>query len=314
MPKPIKTLTRPALAGQKYTSEKYNFSIRRGFDLGRHGQSTCDCSPLSGVPSIFGCVENYRTIVMNKFRTQFAFSLCIFLVATQLHADVIIGTDFEGTTENGQSLEDVTYQLNGVTVASSASTLTVNNTILVGGDGNLFTTAPADGSFAVNNNTGNGGEFNTTIDFTTLSDSINLTSFEYDYRNFGGNGGNQFALRDTEVTVDIIDVATGQSVFGGVLVQNTPVVNTGNGNGSPTGNSGTQFSSFDISGFSLAANTQFQIFLQAGDATTIGNNFGFDAFRVTGEIAAVPEPSSLAVLGVCGLFAVARRRRKLCVS
>ena len=99
-----------------------------------------------------------------------------FLAVDTLPADIIVGTDFEGTTENGTTLEDVTYTTTGVTVASSFSDLTVNNTNQAGGDGNLITSTAADGFFAVNNNTGNGGEWSFTIDFTTGSDCLLYTS------------------------------------------------------------------------------------------------------------------------------------------
>ena len=89
-------------------------------------------------------------------------------------------------------------------------------------------------------------------------------------------------------------------MFAGPIAQNTAIVNT-RGNG-------VQSDSIALTG-TLAANTTYTIFVQAGDATTVGNNFGFDAIDIHGEILTVPEPGSLAVLGLLGLAAACRRRR-----
>ena len=226
------------------------------------------------------------------------------LLTTHVSASTtIISTDFEGTTENGTTLENVSYTTNGATVPASFSDLSVNNT---SGSGNLFTTAAADGFFAVANNTGNGGEWNFQIDFTTGADAIDLEEFVFDWRNFNGSGGFQGAIRDTEITIDIRDAGM-SSVISGPIVQNTPSINTNTGAGAPNNMIGTQTNSIDLMGNTLAANTTFTLFVQAGDATTGGNNFGFDAITLSGTI--VPEPSSSLLLGLSGLALLARRRR-----
>ena len=235
-----------------------------------------------------------------------------FLAVDTLPADVIVGTDFEGTTENGTTLEGVTYTTTGVTVASSSSDLTVNNTNVANGNGDLFTTNFADGFFAVNNNTGNGGEWSFTIDFTTGSDAIDLTDFTFDFQNFNGSGAFQNALRDTEITFDLVDLLSGNSVLsGGPIVENTAEVNTGTGGTNPTNS--VQTEDFDLTGTTLAANTTFQIFVQAADGVLGGgNNFGFDSITLNGEVVesiAVPEPGTAVVLGLAGLAACLRRRK-----
>ena len=231
------------------------------------------------------------------------------LLTTHVSASTtIISTDFEGTTENGTTLENVSYITNGATVPASFSDLSVNNTT-TNGSGNLITTAAADGFFAVANNTGNGGEWNFQIDFTTGADAIDLEGFVFDWRNFNGSGGFQGAIRDTEITIDIRDAGM-SSVISGPIVQNTPNINTNTGatpGGVPPGVPGTQTNSIDLIGNTLAANTTFTLFVQAGDATTDGNNFGFDAITLSGTI--VPEPSSSLLLGLSGLALLARRRR-----
>jgi len=93
--------------------------------------------------------------------------------------------------------------------------------------------------------------------------------------------------------------AGGSSVVGGPLVQNTGNVNTAT--------AGVQTGTFGLTGLSLAANTNYTIFLQAGDATTGGNNFGFEAIRL--NAVTVPEPSSLTLFGI-SVFGLVIRRRK----
>ena len=146
---------------------------------------------------------------MRKLLFLFAAVVGLIAGSSVVNADVILSTDFSGTTENGFVLEDVTYTTLGVTVPASESDLTVNNTTLANGDGTLFTTAAADGFFAVNNNTGNGGEWNVPINFTTDSDDIELTSLDFLYQNFNGNGGFQSAIRRSFVTVSLVDTANG---------------------------------------------------------------------------------------------------------
>jgi len=87
-----------------------------------------------------------------------------FLLPVAAQAGLVLSTDFEGTTENGMTLQGVTYMTGtGLTVPATESNLTVTNTVQSTGSGNLFTTGAADGVFAVANNTGNGGEWNFTI-------------------------------------------------------------------------------------------------------------------------------------------------------
>ena len=236
---------------------------------------------------------------MKKFLLSGIVSAFVLLPLASLSADIIVGTDFENTTENGMTLEGVSYMTNGVTVPASFADLTVNNTISMG-SGNLITTGAADGFFAVDNNTGNGAEWNFTLDFTTGSDEIELKSFEFDWANFNGTGATQNQLRNTEVTFDL--TTGGSSVFAaGPIAQNTAIVNTRS--------NGVQSDSIALTG-TLAANTTYTIFVQAGAATTTGNNFGFAAIDIHGEIlTAVPEPGSLAVLGLFGLAGACRRRR-----
>ena len=219
------------------------------------------------------------------------------LSITASATSTIVGTDFEGTTENGMTLEGITYTTTGATVASTFADLTVNNTI---GSGNLFTTTAADGVFAVANNTSNGGEWNIQIDFTTGADQIILGAFSFDWLNFNGSGNNQNALRGTEITFDLIQ--EGSSVISGPLELDTGAINTVN--------DGVQTNAFDLTGAAtLDANTTYTIFLQAGDdpATPDGNNFGFEAITLTGTV--VPEPSSALLLGLGSLALISRRKR-----
>ena len=136
-----------------------------------------------------------------------------------------------------------------------------------------------------------------------------MEGFIFEWRNFNGSGGFQGAIRDTEITIDIRDAGL-SSVISGPIVQNTPNINTNTGatpGGVPNGVAGTQTNSIDLMGNTLASNTTFTLFVQAGDATTDGNNFGFDAITLRGIV--VPEPSSSLLFGLSGLALLARRRR-----
>ena len=275
-----------------------------GNSIGVHRFSAPDFEIESGFPN---STRILQSITMNVRFFAFLFTLTLIAGSTGLieaNASVVLTTDFEGTTENGTSLDGVVYSSQtGAVVDSAATNLSVQNTNQAAGSGNLFTTGAAVGVFAVANNTGNGGEWNFQIDFTTGGSLLNLSDFTFDWLNFNGTGGNQNAIRNTEITFDILD-SSGVSVLGGPFVQNTANLNTRD--------LGVQTDSISLIGSSLAANTTFTLFLQAGDATTGGNNFGFEAITLNSvEATAVPEPSSVAFLCMIGLVGLKRRRQKI---
>ncbi|MDP0490691.1 MAG: PEP-CTERM sorting domain-containing protein [Verrucomicrobiota bacterium JB023] len=213
-------------------------------------------------------------------------------VALSAQAAVILETDFSGRTVSGTSATNITWTTNGVT---NPGDLTVNNIAVDGANpGDLFDTSAAQGYFAPDNNIGNGGEWETSIVFTTLADNIALTTILWDYGNFGNSGNIQTAFRSSEYTVSISEVLGGAVVLSpisivttasdgieGLLTFNTPVT--------------------------LDANTEYSLVFNA-DGVSAGSNTSIDALTVNGDLIAVPEPSSLLLLSL-GALAFGRRRR-----
>ena len=233
-------------------------------------------------------------------------SVSLGLIPASTFGSVIVASDFNGATREGTTLSEITWTTTGVT--APAASVSVNNTIQSGGNGDLFTTGATDGFIAPANNTGNGGEWNVVFSFTTQSDAIELDNFVIDWANFNGTGGNQNAVRNTELTLEITDLGMNTELLNSVGIPNavnTMSANTSNAENRP------KTETFDLTAGSapivLAANTNYEIFIQAGDATTSGNNFGIDAITLNGTL--VPKPSSLALLGARTKFTGSSRSR-----
>lgn len=220
------------------------------------------------------------------------------LVIGTSSAATILTSDFSGTTKSGTTMSGITWTTVGIVAPGPA--LTVDNTIQSAGSGNLFTTAAATGVIAPANNTSNGGEWNVVADFTTLADPIELDDFELTYIHFNGGGAFQNVTRDANYTVEIRD--SGGAVLGG------STINTDNINTNP-GASGPQTITFDLSSVTLAANTDYTLFVEAaqGDGPA-GNNTGFDEFVLNGTV--IPEPSSALLIGLASSMCLLRRRKK----
>lgn len=212
-------------------------------------------------------------------------------------AAVILSSDFSGTSKSGTTMSNITWTTEGI--LSPATSVTVDNTIQANGTGDLFTTADSVGVIAPANNTSNGGEWNITVDLTTQGSSINLENFQLTYLHFSGSGTSQNAIRDANYTFEIRD-SLGVALAGTSSTINTPNINTSI--------AGPQTISFDLSGVTLAADTDYTLFIQAADADgPNGNNTGFDAITLNGTI--VPEPSSALLTGLAASFFLLRRRR-----
>lgn len=206
------------------------------------------------------------------------------LLASSASADVILSTDFTSRTVSGTTASNITWTTNGVT---DPGNLTVDNITQGPGDGNLFDTTAAQGHFAPANNVGNGGEWEVPITFTTLGSDIELTDVVWAYTNLGNTGNVQTAARENGYTISIQDV-------GGDLI--TPVTE------SLDAITGVLNFATPVT---LSANTTYTIIFNA-DGIEPGSNTSIDALTVNGEV--VPEPGSLALLGLGGLCVLRRRR------
>ena len=217
-------------------------------------------------------------------------------------AATIISSDFSGTTKSGTTMSNITWTTNGI--VAPGTSLTVDNTVQSTGNGNLFTTGSSAGVIAPANNTSNGGVWNIVADFTTLAQAIDLDDFDLTYIHFNGSGFFQNVTRDANYTVEIRD-SSGTALAGSSVTINTDNINTN------PGASGPQTINFDLTGVTLAANTDYSLFVQAGVADgPAGNNTGFDALTLNGTLVAVPEPSSALLVGFASSMLLLRRRKK----
>ena len=217
-----------------------------------------------------------------------------------VNADVIVGGVNEGS---------------GVVIASDGQ-LRVNNLQItaVNGGGTFIllnqptnniiiqnTTATIDieaGLFAVQRDTflGNDGDGNLTF---------NLSGGVAEFADTVGIG------RDEATT--LVTISGGEFNVGGALSFDVP----GGANGVRPGNGTIDFTDGSTGTLTVegADAATFEAFFDAGDITFDGGAAGTfgELFQVNGStlsvVAAVPEPGSLALLGLCGLAAISRRRR-----
>lgn len=138
----------------------------------------------------------------------------------------------------------------------------------------------------------------------TAADDLDFSTFHFD----AGNNPNPV---DTfgDVTLSFIDGAGVENFLTSGGTQDLEATGTDGTTGSGTANWLDR--DFDVSQFSLAAGDTGAFKLFFFDSPVIdgfgGSSVHLDNFAIT--VAAVPEPSSLAVLGLLGLGFVTRRRR-----
>jgi hypothetical protein len=215
----------------------------------------------------------------------------------------ILATDFNtGTVANSTTkvMENISWTTTGITAPASSLTLVNNGVVNLDlGTGDLLNNAEAVGLFAPDNNTGKGGEWNTTISFATLTADIVLGDLDIDWINFSGNASPQSVNRDNVFNIQILDADNGGASLYNVS-QTTPEVNTSAS--SPT-------ETFDLSAVTLSGSTNYQLVISALDADNSGNHTAIDAFTLDGTVQSIPEPSSTLLLGLGSMALFIRRKR-----
>lgn len=235
----------------------------------------------------------------NNKTKKIALLVATLAVPSVVSGATIIGTDFTGATVDETTMSNISWDTSGI--VAPASTLSVVHVGTINsGDGNLLATDPdAVGVFAPDNNTGNGGEWNTTIAFATLADDILLGNLAIDWINFGGNALRQTVERNNVFNIQILDVDNG----GASLFNVSQTTTTANSSVTPP------TETFNLSSVTLSGGTNYQLVISALDAPIAGSHTAIDALVLEGTVIVVPEPSSTLLLGFGSLALLTRRKK-----
>jgi hypothetical protein len=213
-------------------------------------------------------------------------------------AAVVLSTDFDGRTVSGATASNLNWTAQGVVAPGS---LTAVRSAPGTPSAVLFNTAAASNRFAVDLNLHTESAWHADIALQVLANTeIDLGAITLDAFIFNNAGALQGVYRDLDMTLQLLDST--QSVLDQASFSDIYA-----GNGSPALQPVAL--SFDLSGNTLLANTSYTLRLMAMGQGP-GNNSGIDNLVVQGDLRAVPEPASLALVlaAVCGL-AVTRRRQ-----
>ena len=220
---------------------------------------------------------------------------CFALAATSANAAIILADDF---ADADRTSSDGTIGAWNTVSGISAPSTTLQ--FFKGGTTNqaaLFDNAAndADGAFDVNNNMTAGG-WDTTITLAVGGSDIDLSSLVLDLKLTSGSGAAQTTgSKSGEMLVEFFDVglsSVGTADLGGN--QNYPTA--------------SYQRTLDVTGISLSAGQTYTMVVSAR-GTGHGHHKALDALTLNGDITAVPEPSSAALLGLGGLALILRRRK-----
>lgn len=198
-----------------------------------------------------------------------------------VQATIIASTDFTNRTVSGKTASNFAWTVNGI---ADPGSLTASH--------NLFNTTAAQNLFAVDRNLRTEGLWTVDIALNVGSSAIQLSLVTLDAYIFSDSGNFQTVNRDLDLRIDLLSQ-------GPLMVIDSKAFN----NIYPNSGTATQPKpvSFDLSGNTLAANTNYILRLTASKDSTSGNNAGIDNLRINGSI--VPEPTAITIWGL-GLVAM----------
>lgn len=219
----------------------------------------------------------------------FIASTCLTVFSVQ--AAPIISTDYDGNTVAGNIASGITY-------TTDAAISLINNgdlTAVTGGSGfsvagNFSTT---DTIFVNQNlNTGNAQGFY--FDFS-LSANVDLTDLSLTTGHLNASGGGQNFISDLNYDISVLG---GSSIVSGTLTvdyaPNTTAFFTNN---------------FDLTGNSLSSGQNYRLTVTADNFSGGGAFFAADGLTLSGDVTAIPEPSTFAIVLVPLFFGLLMRTR-----
>lgn len=219
----------------------------------------------------------------------------IALFAASAQAAVLAMTDFDGRTANGPTASDLNWTLNGL---EDPGTITNDKA-------NLFDTSTlVQNNFTPGVNVGNG---NTTwiadVSITVAAD-YDVTIEDVTFNAVSVNSGNALNVnRKNDYIVSLIapDASTVETITVADVLSGT------------TTTPAQPLVTIDFVDVDLGAGT-YTLRIEAGDkpgvgANETGNHTGIDNLSVNGTATPIPEPATLALIGLGSMLMFRRRRR-----
>jgi len=228
---------------------------------------------------------------MNRNQARIALTLAaaalVLSFPSASHAAIILSTDFSGRTVSGDTAGNITWTTNGVSSPGVLTAVDVNATGKLAG---LYDTANAQGHFAPDLNTGNEGPWSTSLTLSLTVPEISLADVVLDYQHFNNSGGFQTVGRKVNWTATVTRSVSGQ-------LDSVKVIGT-------SSTFGIETITFDTP-LILTSGESYEVTILAEGGDGNGNNTGLDGLTLNGV---VPEPASLALMGLGGLMMLRRRR------